>query len=194
MIAFLDGILAGKGSNEAYIDVGGVGYLACMSASSISKLPEIEEPVRILTYMNVTESGITLYGFLEQLEMDIFKAMISVSGIGPKLALAALSTFSPEDLIEAIVLQDVKTLSHIPGVGKKSAQRIALEIKDKFSNDGALPTKNISGEGAGTLAIVREALLSMGFTSSECELALKGAPADAEESDLLQYALKKLAM
>lgn len=194
MIAFLKGKMAGKSPALAYIDVNGVGYAVFMSSAALSKLPELGASVSVLTYLQVSDSGIALYGFLSEEEKAMFERLIGVSGVGPKVALAALSTFSPRALADAIAAQDVALVQKIPGVGKKSASRIILELKGSFdasfesllTGSAEQPVSDTRLKGA------TEALLSMGFTSSEAELALKGAPADASETSLLQYALKRL--
>lgn len=194
MIAFLDGTLAGKSLSSAIINVNGVGFGVNMSQAALSKLPEAGAKMQVHTYMHVTDSGIALYGFLADDEKAMFEKLIGVSGVGPKMALAALSTFSPGALADAIAAQDVTQVSKIPGVGKKTAQRVILELKgaldenvgDLFSSNDE---PNILEE---RLNGATEALLSMGFTSAEAELALKGAPEGATEQALLQYALKRL--
>lgn len=194
MIAFLKGRLAGKSPTTAFIEVNGVGYAVGMSQSGLSKLPEVGSSVEIQTYMQVREDGLALFGFLSLEEKALFERLISVGGVGPKVALAALSVFTPQALASAIASQDVATVSRIPGVGKKTASRIILELKGSldqgiaglFDGDVALPVADGHLQGA------HEALLSMGFTSSEADLALKGAPEGAAEGVLLQYALKRL--
>ena len=136
MIAFLKGVLAAKTATTAFIEVNGVGYAVGMSQASLSKLPEAGAAVEVHTFLQVRDDGLSLFGFLTLEEKALFERLIGVGGVGPKVALAALSAFSP----------------------------------------------------AGT----REALLSMGFTSEEADVALKGAPEGAAESVLLQYALKRL--
>lgn len=194
MIAFLKGILAGKTTSMAYIDVQGVGYAVGMAQSALSKLPEAGAAVEVHTYLQVRDDGVSLYGFLTLEEKALFEKLISVSGVGPKVALAALSAFSPQGLVSAVATQDVASVQKIPGVGKKTASRIILELKGSLDDglaglfDDAAPleasTEHLQG--------AREALLSMGFTSAEADVALKGAPADADEGVLLQYALKRL--
>ena len=118
MIAFLRGKLAARTATQALIDVGGVGYAVNMSGTALSRLPEQGTPVEVLTYLQVSEQGIALYGFLTEAERALFEELIGVSGIGPKVALATLSFFEPEDLVRAIATEDVKAVSRIPGVGK----------------------------------------------------------------------------
>lgn len=196
MIAFLNGKLASRSSNLAYIDVGGVGYAAFMSTTALAKLPEVGSQVSILTYLHVAESGIALYGFLTEEEKLMFEKLIGVSGVGPKVALAALSTFSPAELARAVAVQDVACIQKIPGVGKKGASRIILELKGSFDvGFESLLEGGCGRSGAGANANMQgatEALLSMGFTSAEVDLALRDAAADATEEALLKYALKRL--
>ena len=194
MIAFLKGKLAGKTPQVAYIDVNGVGYAVFMSATALSKLPESGGAVTVLTYLQVSDAGIALYGFLSEEEKATFERLIGVTGVEPKVALAALSTFSPRALADAVAAQDVALVQKIPGVGKKSASRIILELKGSFdaSFESLLSEPSTQTILDDRLKGATEALLSMGFTSQEAELALKGAPEGAAEAALLQYALKRL--
>lgn len=199
MIAFLKGVLAGKSADTAYIEVNGVGYAVGMSQASLAKLPEAGSPVQVHTHLQVRDDGLSLFGFLSLEEQALFEQLIGVSGVGPKVALAALSAFpSPQALAAAISAQDVAAVQRIPGVGKKTASRIILELKGSldhgigqlFDADGA-PSEPEPQMGAGMQA-AREALLSMGFTSTEVDLSLKGAPEGADAEALLKYALKRL--
>ncbi|BDE95756.1 Holliday junction branch migration protein RuvA [Raoultibacter timonensis] len=193
MIAFLNGILAGKTQDTAFIDVGGIGYAVGMAAGSLAKLPEMGERVQVHTHLYVREDAISLFGFLSVEEKNLFLRLNSVSGVGPKVALSALSVFSPQQLVAAITSQDVALVSKIPGVGKKTASRIILELKGSLDADLLGAAAGAAPVGAGSvLQGVADALLSMGFTSAEIEIALKGAPEDADEPVLLQYALKRL--
>lgn len=194
MIAFLNGTMAGRGSGAAFIDVNGVGFAVGMPAADIARLPERGEPVSVYTHLAVREDAMALYGFLSQEAHALFLRLIGVSGVGPKVALAALSTFKPEELIAAIQEQDVKAVSSIPGVGKKTAQRMILELKGTLADDREESLFGArAAESAQRLAGARDALLAMGFSSAEADVALKGAPDSADtESALLQYALKRL--
>lgn len=196
MIAFLKGRLAGKTAAAACIDVGGVGFSVNMAGSAIAKLPETGSEVAVQTYLQVREDGMALYGFLTLEEKALFERLIGVSGVGPKVALAALSFYSPAQLADAIAAQDAARVAKIPGIGKKTAQRIILELKGTLEADAALfgADGSIAPATSGTPARdgAYEALLSMGFTSAEADLALKGAPEGASETALLQYALKRL--
>ena len=195
MIAFLSGeVAAVLPPSTAYIDVCGVGYAVAMPGGSLAKL-EVGKPVRVLTYLSVSDNGLGLYGFLSEEEKALFEKLIGVSKVGPKMALAALSTYTPRELADAIAAQDIARVSRIPGVGKKTAERIILELKGTLER--GLETLFDEGVGAGAannaaLAGATEALLAMGFTSAEADVALKGAPEAAAEGALLQYALKRL--
>lgn len=198
MIAFLKGALAGKTAACAYIDVQGVGYAVGMSQGALSKLPAVGEPVQVNTYLQVSDNGIALYGFLTLEEKALFERLIGVSGVGPKVALAALSSFTPEALVAAVQAQDVAAVQKIPGVGKKTASRIILELKGSF-DQGLASLFDVSGAPSSAAAAAaerlkgaREALLALGFASAEAEVALKGAPEDADENALIKYALKRL--
>ena len=189
MIAFLDGIVASKGQGGMCLDVGGVGYALSMSQSSVASLPAVGEHARV-----VGDAGVVLFGFAAEDERSLFDELVQISGIGPKTALAALSCMSPSELVSAVVAQDAKAISKIPGIGKKSASRIILELKDKFQQDAsvAVPAADGSPE-APALGAVREALKSMGFTPDEIEFACQDADAGMDESALLQHALKRMA-
>lgn len=191
MIAFLNGILAGKTQDAAIIDVGGVGWAVGMAAGSLAKLPATGERVQVHTHLHVREDAVSLFGFLSLEEKNLFLRLTGVSGIGPKVALSALSVFSPQQLVSAITSQDVALVSKIPGVGKKTASRIILELKGSLDTE-VLDAVAAAAPAGGAVQGVQDALLSMGFTSGEIELALKGAPEQADEAVLLQYALKRL--
>lgn len=198
MIAFLRGTLAGRTTRTACVEVGGIGFDVFMPTSDIVRLPEVGTPVSVQTYLHVREDGMALYGFLAQEEKTLFERLIGVSGVGPKVALAALSSYSPVELADAIAEGDAARLARIPGIGKKTAQRIILELKGTLEKDaslfgGASAGETSEGAFAGSArAAAREALLAMGFTSAEVDLALKGAPAAGDDAALLQYALRKL--
>jgi Holliday junction DNA helicase RuvA len=190
VIAFLTGRLAGKSSGHALLDVGGVGYRLLMSTRSLSTLPAEGETVTVHTYLNVREDELTLYGFGSDEERGLFERLITVSGVGPKVALAILSSLQPDALRSAIARDDVALLSSVPGIGKKTAQRLILELKDKLD----VPDLGLTPSGAGQVAVVeaRDALLSMGFSPAEAAAALRDAEAGASAERLLKSALRSL--
>jgi Holliday junction DNA helicase RuvA len=189
MIAFLKGQLAAKLPDSIVVDVGGMGFAVGVSGNSLAKMPAVGQPVQVHTYLQVREDALTLYGFASTEEKSLFEKLIGVSGVGPKVALSALSTFTPEALSNAIMANDVTGVSRIPGIGKKTAQRMILELQGTLATENALAS---DAALAGNAGVVTEDLLAMGFTSAEAELALRDAPKDASETVLLQYALKRL--
>ncbi|MGI6536666.1 MAG: Holliday junction branch migration protein RuvA [Eggerthellaceae bacterium] len=191
MISYLKGTLAGSDALSAVVEVNGIGFQVGMSTKSLAKLPQVGKPVRIYTVLQVREDDMSLYGFASQEERETFTQLINVSGIGPKVALAILSTFTPTELADAILNEDVTSITRIPGIGKKSASRIVLELKGSLEKGiaAAQGREPVSNEG---LRGAAEALMAMGFTPQEAEVALQDAPAGADEGALLQYALKRL--
>lgn len=193
MIAFLTGRLAEKTATHAVLDVGGVGYLIAMPTSSLAALPTEGDSVTIYTHLHVREDEMSLFGFESVAERALFEKLITVSGVGPKVALAALSSFSPDTLVAAITQEDIALISSIPGVGKKTAQRMALELKDKLGPATVSIGATGVGPDADATAEAREALLSMGFSSAEILSAFKGFDGAASDTQaLLKYALKRL--
>ncbi len=192
MISFLRGTLAAKTAGSAVVEVGGIGYQVVMSGRGLSRLGQVGDSVSVLTHLQVRDDALVLYGFCSQDEKDVFAKLTSVSSVGPKVALSVLSTYEPEDIIAAIAAQDLAAIQRVPGVGKKMASRIVLELKDSFAAAGQESLPGVSARSVSAKKGAIEALLSMGFTSEETELALKGAPADADEAGLLQYALRRL--
>ncbi|SEK32138.1 Holliday junction DNA helicase subunit RuvA [Butyrivibrio sp. ob235] len=204
MIAFVNGILDEKRDLQAIIDVGGIGYNVNISAYTADRLPSKGEPIKLYTYMSVREDAMNLYGFLTRDELEFFKLLISVSGIGPKGGQAILSVMTPDDLRFAIVSGDSKAISKAPGVGKKTAERLVLELKDKISDDDILSGKaggngeNISVPGTDEPSNEAvEALVSLGYGLSEASRAVRkvigdGGAAAEDTEGILKLALKEL--
>lgn len=197
MIAFLTGTLVLKTPSYCELDVGGVGYRVAMSTASLAALPAEGDSVTVYTYLQVREDEMALFGFENTAERGLFEKLITVSGVGPKVALAALSSFSPDDLVRAIALEDVAMLSSIPGVGKKTAQRLILDLKDKLGTPddlGVGGTGRMTGAaGVVASAEARDALAAMGFSAAEIAVAIKGYDGPADDAQaLLRYALKRL--
>lgn len=186
MIAFIEGRVAEKGAGRAVLDVGGVGYEVLAPASTLAKLPAVGKPVRLLTRLHVREDQMTLYGFVTSEERTLFDLLVTVNGVGPKVALSFLSVLSPEAIRRAVAAGDVAALTVVPGVGKKVAQRVMLDLKDKLGGEGVAVT--------GPLADVREALLALGLTAQEASEALAGLAADGARpvEELLREALRRV--
>lgn len=190
MIAFLTGRVAAKGPSFALLDVGGVGFKLAMSTPSLAALPAEGDEVTVYTHLHVREDELALFGFESDDERALFEKLISVSGVGPKVALAVLSALRPDSLKRALAGEDVALLSSVPGIGKKTAQRLIIELKDKLD----LPDLSTAGGGPEPVAAAaaRDALLSMGFSPAEAAAALRDAPSGATAEQLLRMGLKAL--
>ena len=175
MFSYIKGKLVSKLVNYIIVEVGGIGFKIFMSTSSISKLNENEE-VKIHTYMQVKEDDISLYGFITSEELRMFELLISVSGIGAKSAITMLSSITPSSFALAIVSNDIKSLTKIPGIGNKTAQRIVLELKDKLKTEESISNDNeeiivaIKDDNKSSEAV--QALKVLGYTNSEIEKVL----------------------
>ncbi len=187
MISFLEGDVAEKAGTRVVISVGGVGYDVLVPASTLSKLPPVGRPTRVHTRMTVRDDAMVLYGFASADERELFDLLVTVNGIGPKVALSFLSVLSPEALRRAIASGDVAALTVVPGVGKKVAQRVALDLKDRLGGDEVVIVD-------GPLVDVREALLALGLSPQEASEAMTGlAPnGDRPVEDLLREALQRV--
>lgn len=193
MIAYLKGTLKEKASSQAVLDINGVGYRTFIPLSTYLKLGNIGEEVELLTYTHMTDSSISLYGFASEEEREIFLKLIGISGIGPKIALNILSGIEASDLEDAIRRSDVARLSLIPGIGKKTAMRIALELQEKLIAKEQI----LEGQDLKEREDLVSALMNMGFKRKEIEKiveeTIKKHPADAEFDLLLRESLKGLA-
>ena len=193
MISFLSGRVAAKGSGFCVIDVGGVGFRLAMSTASIAALPTEGDDVLVHTYLHVREDDLSLFGFESEAERYAFEQLITVSGVGPKVALAALSALDADALATAIAAEDVALISSVPGIGKKTAQRIVLDLAGKLVTDGERHAAASPAAGAASATETTEALLAMGFTTSEAAEAMKGFSGDGRDANaLLRYALQRL--
>lgn len=176
MINYISGTLRRTGADSVVIDNNGMGYLVSVSAKTIEKLPPVGEQVCVYTYMSVSESGIALYGFYSNEELELFNMIIGVSGIGPKGALGILGAVSPSQFIMSILTEDTKNLSTAPGIGKKTAQRLVLELKDKFKSSDALESAgfevDISTVENGEKSEAVQALTALGFSAAEASKAV----------------------
>jgi Holliday junction DNA helicase RuvA len=187
VIAFLTGRLAAKDEAGCAIDVAGVGYRLSMSTNSIAALPAEGDDVTVFTYLHVREDELSLFGFESEQERSAFTQLIGVSGVGPKVALAVLSAFSPDVLARAVSSDDTGLISSVPGIGKKTAERLCLELRDKLGTGGAVA----AGARTGQAEEVTNALLGMGFSAAEVSVALAGVDA-ADAETLLREALRRL--
>jgi len=200
MFYYLDGTVAEILPGLAVIDCGGVGY-ACMTTNNTLASLKKGQRGKLYTFLNVGENVFGLYGFATQNELNSFKMLIGVSGVGPKAALAILSVGTPETLAMAIVTGDEKTLTAAPGIGKKIAQRIILELKDKMAKETAGGLDFSGGKGIPAAAVfsnkateAAQALAVLGYTTQEVQTALKGVDVEALSlEEIIRQSLKKMA-
>lgn len=204
MIAMVEGFVVEKSEGELVLMTsGGVGYRLMCSMNTLSSAPPSGEKCRLYTHMNVREDAMELYGFLHKEERELFRRLISVSGIGPKSALFVLGSMPLSDLRLAILTGDVAALSRAPGIGKKTAQRISLELKDKLAQDALasgltvdeLPlAMDADAPAADALSEAMQALKALGYSPQEAAAALKGAKEQATTtSDMIKLALRNMA-
>jgi len=179
MIATLDGILEYRGSDSIIINVGGIGFRVYVSDSTLSQLGAVKGKVSLYTHLHLRVDNVSLYGFASSEELALFKNLISVSGVGSKVALSLLSTFSPEQVVMAITSGNLDLISQAPGIGKKMAGRLVIELKGKLENEWketALPLAPESGD-------VIAALTGLGYSLAEATKAISKLP-DSEELSL----------
>lgn len=202
MIAYVNGIVEEITEDNAVVDVNGIGYNVRISADTAARLPGIGEPAKLYTYTCVREDAFQLYGFLSRNDLEIFKKLITVNGIGPKGGLAILSVMDADTLRYAIMSGDVKAISKAPGIGAKTAQRVILDLKDKISIDDALIDREIASTAAnaglqGDTPQKREAieaLVSLGYGQAESAKAVNAIEGieDMDSGAVLKAALKKM--
>lgn len=205
MISILNGTLVEATAGTAVIDVSGIGFELGISATTASSLAQVGSSTRLYTRMVVREDSCTLFGFATKDERAMFDKLVSVSGVGAKLALAILSKFSVAELYALVMTEDDKGMASVPGVGKKTAQRLILELKSVFAKDRSLagsvapampiPLAPAAPSAPSALEDATAALLSMGFTPAEATLALDGYDGkDMRVEELLALALRRLGM
>ena len=196
MIGFLRGQVAALKADYCLLDVNGVGYRVFVAGSTRNKL-RLKEETQLFTYMNVYQDGITLYGFASEDEYDVFQLLIGVSGIGPKVALGILSSITVEGLCKAIQNKQATVLTKLPGIGKKSAERLILELKDKvgFATSDVDEVLTLDMEGAVGDDIISEAqaaLVALGYSQAEITPVLKKATKCKTTEEIIKLALKQL--
>lgn len=197
MIDYVSGSLATKKPTQAVIDVGGIGYRILIPTSTYERLPEPGEDAVLLTHHHVREDAVTLFGFISAEERRVFELMLGVSGIGPKLALAALSALRPSEIKQRIVDRDVAMLTRIPGVGKKTAERLVIELRDRFEKDGmegSTPAGETPAADANFRADAMAALEALGLSRSAAEKAVLGVlrkdPTIRNAEEIIRLALR----
>lgn len=197
MIAYLKGKLVLKDPTAVIIDIGGIGYQVKISLQTYSKIKD-EEQVMLLTFLHIKEDGHTLYGFKEESEKKLFLNLISISGVGPNTGLMILSSLSTEELEQAIIQEDYKTIQNVKGVGIKTAQRIILELKDKVKKesllDNATAPQGFLRQNNKTRDEALQALITLGFPKAAAEkniaTVLKKTGTEISLEDLIKASLK----
>lgn len=192
MIGRISGVLLEKNPPQVVIDVNGVGYEVDVPMSTFYNLPKLQEKVALFTHMVVREDAQLLYGFGTEAERATFRQLLKVSGVGPKVGLAVLSGMSVNDLAEAVAMQESGRLTKVPGIGKKTAERLLLELKDRLKVDVRI---TVGGEAPApsSAADILNALISLGYNEKEALFAIKQLPRDASVSDGIRQALKLLS-
>lgn len=191
MIGKLTGTLLEKSPPQVLVDCSGVGYEVDVPMSTFYGLPAVGEKVALLTHFVVREDAQILYGFASHTEREAFRQLIKITGVGPRMALSVLSGMSVTELAQAVTAQDAGRLVKVPGIGKKTAERLLLELKGKIGADlGALAGVALVGDAHGD---IQQALLALGYNDKEAAAALKALPADVGVSEGIKLALKALA-
>ncbi|MBP7646458.1 MAG: Holliday junction branch migration protein RuvA [Comamonas sp.] len=191
MIGKLTGTLLEKNPPQVLVDCHGVGYEVQVPMSTFYNLPGLGEKISLLTHFIVREDAQLLYGFATPQERQTFRELIKVSGVGPRMALSLLSGMGIDDLVQAIALQEVARLVKVPGIGKKTAERLLLELKGKLG-DAVVGTAGAQVKSDAQSDIL-QALLALGYSDKEAAISLKALPADVGVSDGIKLALKALA-
>lgn len=199
MYAFIEGKVCEKNAGELILLAGGVGYQINCSMNTLAAAPALGETMRCYTYLSVREDAMELFGFASREEKHMFLSLTGVSGVGPKMALALLGSMPLKELNLAILLGDVTALSRAPGIGKKTAQRIALELKDKVSQEdvsavsigGAAPVQSMAAD---CVTEALEALQALGYTPAEARNAVQSVRDQSDKTDeLIKLALRSMA-
>jgi len=191
MIATLEGILEYCGNDSVIINVGGIGFRVYVSGSTLSQLGTVKDKAFLYTHLHVREDNVSLYGFASSEELGLFKNLISVSGVGPKLALALLSALNPKQVVMAITSGDIDLLSQAPGIGKKMASRLVVELRGKLEKEWKEVAQPLAPESADVIA----ALTGLGYSVREATQAVSKLP-DSEKLSLeekIKMALQQMA-
>lgn len=190
MIGRLTGNLLEKTPPQILLDVHGVGYLVDVPMSTFYNLPQIGSQVTLLTHFIVREDAQILFGFETPAEKDAFKLLIKISGVGPRTALGILSGMSVTDLTHAVATQDIARMTKIPGIGKKTGERLLLELKGKLADDLGIATHTLQNDSQNDIV---QALIALGYNEREALAALKKLPADIDVTEGIKQALRALS-
>lgn len=206
MIAYIKGVFAEADGNTVMIETaGGIAYEVAVTAADLDKLPPLGEDIKLYTYLQVKEDGVALFGFLSRFDLAVFKLLITVSGIGPKLGLGILSSIGSQDLRMAVATEDAERLAAAPGIGKKTASRLVIELKDKMMALTATFAEEFVGEPCGSEEkesaeqnALREnavqVLVALGYAQKEAEKAVKKVEVteDMTDDEMVRLSLRQL--
>ncbi len=193
MIGRIQGLLLQKNPPRILVDCHGVGYEIDVPMSTLYQLPDNGHQVTLLTHFVVREDAQLLFGFATESEREAFKTLIKISGVGARTALAILSGMSVSEIGKAVAMQESARLTTVPGIGKKTAERLLLELKGKFGVDSISSVPNQTGTSSNSSSEILQALLALGYSDKEAVLALKNIPTDISVSDGIRMALKTLS-
>ena len=194
MIGFVEGIIEYIDVDKIVVNNNGVGYNVFMPASQIDTL-NVDETVRVFTYLNVREDAMQLFGFLTRDDLEVFKLLITVNGIGPKGGLAVLSTITTDDLRVAVISEDAKAISKAPGIGAKTAQKVIIELKDKLNLEDVLEPKldaNFQVNDNNSMSEAVMALVALGYSQADAYRAVKSIGNIEDLENVIKMALKKI--
>jgi Holliday junction DNA helicase RuvA len=188
VIALLQGEVAVRRGDHVVVSCGGVGYKLAVSAETLRHVPRVGEPVTLFSHLIVRDDALLLYGFATEEERDLFLLLLGVQSVGPKMALAVLSGGPPRELLAAVAAGDTARLQAVPGIGKRTAERIVVELREKV---GAAPTEDpiVITRTDEPHALAREGLIGLGFSAQEVDTLLRDAPGDTPEA-LIAHALR----
>ena len=186
MIGRLRGTLVDKSDGAVLVDVGGVGYIIAVTPRTLTNLPSVGEEAVLHTHLHVREDQLSLFGFDTTADKDLFALLLGVSGVGPKVGLAILATMTPDQLRMAVVSADTAALTAVPGIGKRSAEKLMVELRPKM--EASLDTSS----GSGPMSEVREALSSLGYAPDEIRDTLATMSQDLTVEDMLKQSLQQL--
>lgn len=198
MIYSLNGEVTYIGQNLIVVECGGVGY-ACHSTASAVSRAVMGEKLKLYTYLNLRQDAIELFGFADEAELNCFKMLISVSGVGCKYAIAVLSVLNPQEFALAVVNDDYKRIANAQGIGKKTAQKIIFELKDKISKDRSfentgIPQIDLGAVASNAVSEALTALMVLGFTNAQAQMALEGLSPELSVQELVKEGLKRLSV
>ncbi|MBQ8610837.1 MAG: Holliday junction branch migration protein RuvA [Oscillospiraceae bacterium] len=199
MIYSLTGMLAEKSVDSVVLDVQGVGFYVAMPSTAVGALPAVGKICTVYTHLNIKEDAMDLYGFTDKTMRSLFRMLLGVSGVGPKVALAVLSYLNPTQILVAISAGDHKAFTKCPGIGPKLAQRMVLELKDKVGKGGELteigelPTAAAAAPESSAMQKAIQALVGLGYSQSEAAAAVSKQPQDTSLEEMIRLSLKALA-